>query len=339
MLFRLILLFVSLCVFTQGFSSNLKVLQMNIWAEGTKVEGGYDAIVEEIVRLKPDVVLLSEVRNYNNVMFISRLKNSLKEKGQIYYGDNSDTDVGIISKYPITEQCVLYPLDDDSGSVLKAEIWVKNKRVIIYSVHLDYKNYACYLPRGYDGITWGKMKSPITDVAMIEKMNKDSKRDEEINCVISDAAWLDSDLIIIGGDFNEPSYLDWREDTRNFWDHRGVVIDWDCSILLEKASFTDSYRLKYPNPVTHPGFTFPSDNPSVPVNQLAWAPDADERDRIDYIYFKSSGKSKLVDVVILGPNSSIIRGQRCKETSKDKFILPKNIWPTDHKAIVATFKL
>ena len=30
------------------------VLQWNIWQEGTKVPGGYDAIVKEIVRLKPE---------------------------------------------------------------------------------------------------------------------------------------------------------------------------------------------------------------------------------------------------------------------------------------------
>lgn len=41
------------------------VLQWNIWQEGTMVKGGYEAIVNEIVRLKPDFVTLSEVRNYN----------------------------------------------------------------------------------------------------------------------------------------------------------------------------------------------------------------------------------------------------------------------------------
>ena len=43
------------------------VLQWNIWQEGTVIPGGYDAIVNEIVRLKPDFVTLSEVRNYNSV--------------------------------------------------------------------------------------------------------------------------------------------------------------------------------------------------------------------------------------------------------------------------------
>ncbi len=41
------------------------VLQWNIWQEGTMVKGGYEAIVNEIVRLKPDFITFSEVRNYN----------------------------------------------------------------------------------------------------------------------------------------------------------------------------------------------------------------------------------------------------------------------------------
>lgn len=49
-------------------SEEFTILQWNIWQEGTKVKGGYDAIVEEIVRLKPDFVTLSEVRDRKSVV-------------------------------------------------------------------------------------------------------------------------------------------------------------------------------------------------------------------------------------------------------------------------------
>ena len=39
---------------------------MEYLQEGTMVPGGYEAIVDEIIRLRPDFVTLSEVRNYNN---------------------------------------------------------------------------------------------------------------------------------------------------------------------------------------------------------------------------------------------------------------------------------
>lgn len=69
------------------------------------VKGGYDAIVEEIVRLKPDFVTLSEVRNYHNTNFTRRLTQSLLQRGLTYYSFKSK-DTGLLSRYPITEQTV-----------------------------------------------------------------------------------------------------------------------------------------------------------------------------------------------------------------------------------------
>ena len=53
--------------------------------------------------------------------------------------------------------------------------------------------------------------------------------------------------IIMGGDFNEPSHLDWQADTKDLWDHNGAIIHWDCSMMLSKAGFKDAYREKFPN--------------------------------------------------------------------------------------------
>lgn len=67
-----------------GFAMRLQrvfsALQLNIWQECTKVPGGYEALVSEIERLAPDVVTLSEVRNYNDTDFTARLCDSLKKK-------------------------------------------------------------------------------------------------------------------------------------------------------------------------------------------------------------------------------------------------------------------
>ena len=57
--------------------SEFTVLQWNIWQEGTKVPGGYDAIVNEIVRLKPDFVTFSEGGNCG---FVLRSHRPITEK-------------------------------------------------------------------------------------------------------------------------------------------------------------------------------------------------------------------------------------------------------------------
>ena len=144
-----------------GKSKELTVLQMNIWQEGTMVDGGFDAIADEVSRLSPDIVLFSEVRNYHGKQFIPRILQALKDRGVNYYGETSTLDVGILSKYKIQEQRPNYPLKHDAGSVLKARIEIEGQTIVVYSAHLDYTHYACYLPRGYSGVTWKKLDAPV----------------------------------------------------------------------------------------------------------------------------------------------------------------------------------
>lgn len=100
-----------------GRSADITVLQWNIWQEGTQVKGGYDAIVDELVRLKPDFVTFSEVRNYHGVDFIAKLRASLAERGLTYYGFRTD-DTGLLSRHPITDSVTVFPLHNDHGSIL-----------------------------------------------------------------------------------------------------------------------------------------------------------------------------------------------------------------------------
>lgn len=320
----------------------LKVLQFNIWQEGSVVENGFPAIAENIVALDPDLVTFSEVRNYDGVSFIPRLLAELEKRGVTYYGKES-VSTGLVSKYPIQSQEVVYPLENDRGSVIKAHILLNGKEIVLYSAHLDWLNCSSYLPRGYDGSTWKKREQPVVDIDSLLADNRASFRDDEIRALVEDARrereqgrW-----VVIGGDFNEPSHLDWQADTKDIRDHRGVVIDWDCSVLLAAAGYRDAFREHYPDPVTHPGFTFPANNPKVELNKLAWSPDADDRERIDFIYYYPEKSVSLKDIKIVGPTGSILYGRRTEQDpdSRDTFIAPSGIWPTDHKALLATFAL
>lgn len=312
----------------------LSVLHLNIWMEGTVVENGFEAVVNEVVRIDPDIVMFSEAGNKEGVLFVPRILEALREKGKIYYGQSSSLDVALLSKYPILEQTENIPQKD---RVLRTRLDVEGKQVVAYTGHLDYTHYACYLPRGYSGVTWKKLEAPVTDKAEIEKANNESLRDESIQLVIEDAKNLHADFVILGGDFNEPSHLDWTEETKELWDHNGTVVHWDCSTLLYEAGFRDAYRVKHPNPITHPGFTFPSDNPDMAVERLTWAPEADERDRIDFIYYIPADGWSVEDAIVVGPRSSIVRSQRVDENSQDSFSIPTGVWPTDHKGVLIKF--
>lgn len=77
----------------------------------------------------------------------------------------------------------------------------------------------------------------------------------------------------------------------------------------------------------------------MPVSKLTWAPDADERDRIDFIYFYPNQDITPISSMILGPSRSIVKSQRIEENTEDYFITPKGIWPSDHKGVIATFRI
>lgn len=328
------------CSCTSKNEQSLKVLQFNIWQEGTIVPGGFDAIIDEVIRTDADLIALSEVRNYDEKSLAERLVNALAERGHTYYSERSE-DSGILSRYPILSQTAVYPLKNDQGSVTIAIIKIKNNDIAFYSAHLDYRHCSLYLPRGYHSSTWEKLDHIITDSLTIATDNLASRRDEAISALIEDAMNEKTlgRLVIFGGDLNEPSFLDWTEDTKALYDHNGVVMPWHNTLELDKAGFVDTYREIYPNPVTHPGFTFPADTPLVPLKKLAWAPDADDRDRIDYVFYLPSDKLKLVDARIIGPKGSIVRNKRVLETSDDPIETPDGIWPTDHKNVLAVFKL
>lgn len=322
-------------------TTHLNVLQMNIWQEGTSVEGGFEAIADEIVQSDADVVFLSEVRNYHGKNFIPRIRKALQSRGKTYYGEHSTLDVGILSKYPIEEQQIVYPTTKGAGNILRATFRIGSHTVAAYSAHLNYTDYACYLPRGYSGTTWKKLKAPVSDADSVLTANRLSYRDESIRefLQVAQKDIAAGYIILLGGDFNEPSHLDWQADTKDLWDHNGLIVNWDCSAMLYEKGFRDAYRELHPHAVTHPGFTFPSDNKHAPVSKLSWAPDADERDRIDFIYYYPRQGFKPKKAMIVGPDTSIVRSQRVKENSKDCFRVPLNVWPSDHKAVWVTFCL
>lgn len=344
LIFKRGILLLSLLVVSEAFpqksNQNLKVLQFNIWQEGTMVPGGFDAIIEEIIRSEADLIALSEVRNYKGEVLAKKLVKNLVEKGYTFYAEKSE-DSGILSRYPILSHEIIFPLKNDKGSVYKAIISVNDYKFAFYTGHLDYRHCSIYLPRGYDGSTWKKLDSVITDPEVIATDNLKSKRDEAIDALIADAKEESQkgNLVIFGTDLNEASHLDWTKATKNMYDHNGVVIPWRNTLELEKAGFTDAYRQIYPNPVTHPGFTFPADNNLVEIDKLAWAPEADDRDRIDYIFYKTSEKLDLKSVKIIGPQGSIVRNKRKPEQTQDPIDIPTSTWPSDHKAIFAVFNL
>lgn len=61
-------------------------------------------------------------------------------------------------------------------------------------------------------------------------MNRASTRDEAVAAFLEEVSREQADLILLAGDFNEPSHLDWTDVTCGMWDHNGCIVPWDCSV-------------------------------------------------------------------------------------------------------------
>lgn len=316
------------------------LMQFNVWQEGTMVPGGFEAIAAEIARQKPDIVMLSEVRNYGGTRFCDRITAELKKHGLDYHSFHS-YDSGLLSLTEITDSVTIYPHSGDHGTAYKLVTHIDGQRIAAYTTHMDYQNDTYYEVRGYDGNSWREIPS-LTDRAEITRRNLLSERDEEARAIAADVAHereLGS-IIFAGGDLNEPSGLDWTESTAQTADHRGVIIDWPTLAILRQAGLADAYRTVHSDPLTNPGYTYPCSNPLVPIEKLTWAPKADERERIDYLFFIPNPRMQILSADIIGPTDDIIRGERVATPWATRDVTPPlSTWPSDHRAVLARFRL
>ena len=319
----------------------LKVLQLNLWIQGRIVPGGVGGIIDIIDQTNPDIVFLCEIRKEENNPFIDNLKEELKKRNKEYCGRYMDQGVTVLSKYQLTNVGSPFTLENGSRPVCKATLEIGEKTLTVYSVHWDYTHYECYMPRGYSGTTWKKIKAPADNADSVLIANRISYRDEGVSALLKDAKQETEQghIVILGGDFNEPSHLDWQADTKDLRNHNGLVINWDCSVMLHEAGYKDVYRELYPNAVTHPGFSWPAGNQAAPMEKLMWVPDADDRDRIDFIYYYPDKSLTLKEAALVGPKEDLCSGEIVDGKTQDHFVEPQGIWPSDHKGVLATFEL
>ena len=319
----------------------LKLMTFNIWQEGTMVENGLDKIRDVILDTNPDIVGFTEVRNYKEEDWTAKIVKKLMDKGLNYSGMFVGGDVSIISKYPIIGSEVIF---DGEGSVVKFDVKLDSQTIVVAVAHLDYTGYACYLPRAYYGGTpnWNVIKdkkgnkSPITNVEDILAYNAKSTRLAQIHAFL-DAIKVETNPIILMGDFNEPSHLDWTEKAAQRFDHNGVVINWPSTYALFEKGFTDAYRNYFPDEMTHSGITWPSF--AHGKGSTSWTPLSDERDRIDYIFYKGKG-IRTTYATLVGPKESYAFDKLVTTyTDNDNFVANTQDWPSDHKAVMVILTL
>lgn len=127
--------------------------------------------------------------------------------------------------------------------------------------------------------------------------------------------------VIVAGDLNHPSHLDWtaRATSLRRWQGGATpAIDWKATRLLAEAGLVDAYRATHPDEVRFPGDTW---TPAYPESTPGRRPYSDQYSvRIDFIF--TGGPCRPVDAWVVGETGAAAE-------------IPRKTWISDHRAVLA----
>ncbi len=264
----------------------LRVLAWNIWHGGRRKgrDEGVERVVDVINQFNADIVLMQETYGSG-----PRISGRL---GFDYFLRSSN--LSVMSRFPIVDVHRLGPSFRFGGVTIELRPGV---RVQAYSLWIN------HLP---------SVKSQLAaGVSAEDLVAADGKtRGKEMNLILEQLlphlAKTPHMPVLVGGDFNSGSHLDWTKAASDLANHHGLAVPWPVSSSMAKAGFIDTYRTVNPDPVGSPGHT--------------WSPEFPEshQDRIDYIYARGEGWG-VQDSKVLSEHA---RG-----------------WPSDHAAVLSVLSL
>lgn len=270
-------------------ATTLRVLSLNTYFD---CKAGVETIADLIASTQADLVGLQEV---------NQTTRRLAEKLGMHYLQQ-DKRTALLSRFPIEET---------SPHKYGVNVTLDNgQKVSFLNAHTtsfpNQPHQLCHLPAG---------GGPYIDTEKQAIWWAEKTRGREFSRIVSDADQLGQAAIAVG-DFNEPSHLDWTQQTADLKRHP-IKVEWPGSKKLEQAGFLDSYRVKNPDVLAKPGYTWtPTTSPDDPN---------DHHDRIDFVMYRGQAL-RLVDSQVVGESAE----------NADLVVSP---WPTDHRAVLATFEV
>ncbi len=215
----------------------------------------------------------------------ARLPEIARKTGYPYY----NVSLQLLSKYPIYEPA--------GGDGLYGLIEVRPGQVVpFFNEHLDY-------------VAWGpRALKNGKSVASVVESEREVRADALEQPLESMGELLDEGYpVFLTGDFNEPSSLDYGEETVGTREGIDEPVPWPVSEDLFDLGFRDSYREEHPDPLKEPGLTHRSE------------------ERIDYVY--AAGPSTTLDSKLIG------------EPGARDVDIEFSPWKSDHRAVLSTFEV
>jgi exodeoxyribonuclease III len=190
--------------------------------------------------------------------------------------------------------------------------------LLVFNAHL---NHAPYQPYQLLGIPYAN--APFIDTAEQAIAGAQEARGGQVKALVKEINAQRERFpylpVVLTGDFNEPSHLDWTAEAAR----AGVCpmpVDYPTTKAITKTGLVDTYRTRHPDPVKRPGLTW------TPLTRQD--DPADRHDRIDFVFAHVPG---------LSPHEAIISAEVVGESEQAADIVVAT-WPSDHRAVVATIR-
>lgn len=264
----------------------LKVLSWNIWfgARQNGTEKGITQVVNFIKSTSADIITMQETYG-SGAIIADRLG---------YYFYLRSDNLSVMSKYPITKTHNLYSGLYFGGATIKLS---NTQNINAFSLWIS------HLP------AWGRNYRAKNATAQKLIAGEWTSRAKQLSSILNILKPYiknsDKTPLIIGGDFNSPSTLDWTPATKHW--HNNLAVEWPASKVIIEKGFTDTFRAIHKTPLTFK----PKHN--------QWPSDANSiSHRIDYIY---------------------TLGKKLNTQDSTMFNIHNNTWPSDHPAVLSTLKL
>lgn len=282
--------------------TELRVMSLNLWLGGAQIDDALSKQVALVEKHKPDIIGLQETSGH-------AAEDLAAELGWHHY--QSGESVGVVSRFRITAETGT----TSAAAGVRVE-YAEGRELELWSAHLGYDPYGPY-DACFDGMEVEEIFEREADSGRVPQAEELAK---ELAPKAERAEAAGGVPLLLVGDFNSPSHLDWTEETRD--EHCGYgPVEWPTTKIVEDAGLNDTFRIANPDPADVPGTTW---SPLYPFHE-GDSGEVEPQDRIDYVTYAG-------DALTVQDSSALVDG--------DPEPVPHhagNEWPTDHAAVLTTF--
>lgn len=269
----------------------VKVLQWNIWHGGNHVGNhGQQRVLETVRATRADVIMMQEAYGIQRM-----LADSLGYRLRTY---SPEDNLALYSRFPFEEIDWRQPFNSNpvrmtlanGREVLFADCWLR------YAHRPEYT--SGYANRGLDPAQW------VLEDSLLALEDIRNILDQDVYPNLKEKGMP----VILTGDFNSCSHLDWTERAKVL--HHGYgPVPFPVSRYMYAQGFKDSFREMHPDEVQWQCGTV-----SAIWGQM-------QMSRIDFIYYRGDGLKPL--------SSKVVR------TAPEI----DDVWPSDHAAVLTVFEV